>query len=188
MNLAAFSNNRMGVASAMIEHAFKKIPALAFRLQGTYKKGGNYRIPGYWVANTGVDEQNYSATMAYRKATLWYEAFYSHFDTDLGLYKGSHTGNRNDLLNAINSDVPLVPAEFTYDIERPRQHVQHDLGKAQLYADTRIGMWNLTYAYQHNFRQEYDVVRIDKGNAQLNLTLNTQSLNLNLDHKPIGKV
>ncbi len=188
LNLAAFSNNRMGVGSGMIQHAFKKVPGLAFRLQGTFKQGGNYRIPGYWVANTGVKETNYSATLGYRRAHYGGELFFSSFDTDLGLYRGSHTGNQKDLLNAINSDVPLIPAEFTYDIARPRQHVEHKLAKARLYADTRVGMFNLVYAYQKNYRQEYDVVRVDKGNAQLNLTLNTQTLNLNLDHKKIGKL
>jgi iron complex outermembrane recepter protein len=188
LNLAGFSNNRMGVGSAMVQHAFRKVPGLAFRVQGTYKKGGNYRIPGYWVANTGVKEMNFSSAVGYRSAHYGAELFFSFFNTDLGLYKGSHTGNQNDLENAINSPVPLVPAGFTYDIERPRQHVQHTLGKAKLYADTRIGMWNLIYAYQRNYRQEYDVVRVDRGNAQLNLSLNTHTVNLNLDHRKIGKM
>jgi iron complex outermembrane receptor protein len=188
INLAGFSNNRMGVGSAMLEHAFKKIPGLAFRLQGTYKKGGNYRVPGHWVANTGLEETNFSAAVAYRRLHYGAELFFSHFDTELGLYKGSHTGNAQDLLNAINSPVPLVPAEFTYSIERPRQHVEHSLAKARLYADTRAGVFNLVYGYQRNYRQEYDVVRIERGNAQLNLTLNTQTLNLNFDHKKIRKI
>jgi len=185
LNLAGFSNNRMGVVSGMVEHGFKAVPGLSFRVQGTYKIGGNYRIPGYWVANTGVEETNYSAAVAYRKLHYGAEVFYSHFNTDLGIYRGSHTGNQADLDNAINSPYPLVPASFTYDLERPRQHVEHDLVKTKLYADTRAGMWNLTYGYQHNFRQEYDVLRKENGKAQLNLTLNTQTLNLNLDHKPV---
>lgn len=189
LNLAGFSNNRMGVASAMVQHSFSKAPALGIRLQGTLKQGGNYQTPGgYWIANTGVREQNYSATIAYRKAHHGAELFYSHFNTHLGIYRGSHTGSKEDLDRAINSPVPLVPATFSYDIARPRQHVTHDLGKAKVYADTRIGMFNLVYAYQHNYRQEYDVVRTDDGKAQLNLTLNTQTLNLNLDHKPLGNV
>ncbi|HYD20737.1 MAG TPA: TonB-dependent receptor [Flavipsychrobacter sp.] len=188
INLAGFSNNRMGVSSAMVEHAFRKVPGLAFRVQGTYKKGGNYRIPGYWVANTGVTETNFSGALGYRSAHYGTELFFSFFNTDLGLYRGSHTGNQNDLMNAINSPVPLIPAEFTYDIERPRQHVEHTLGKARVYADTRLGMWNLIYAFQRNYRQEYDVVRIDKGNAQLNLSLNTHTANLNLDHKKTGGI
>ena len=188
VNLAGFSNNRMGAASGSVEHAFKKLPALSFRLQGTYKQGGNYRIPGYWVANTGTLETNYSAALGYRKLHYGAEIFYSHFNTDIGIYRGSHTGSRADLENAINSSVPLVQAGFTYDIARPRQHVVHDMVKARLYADGKIGFWSLIYGYQHNFRQEYDVLRKENGKAQLNLTLNTQTLNLNLDHKPVKGV
>jgi iron complex outermembrane receptor protein len=189
VNFAGFSNNRMGVLSAMLEHNFKKIPELSFRVQGTFKKGGNYQVPGgYWVSNTGVVERNYSATVAYSKAHYGAELFYSHFNTDLGIYTGSHTGSEEDLKNAINSPIPLVPADFTYDIQRPRQHVTHDLLKLKAHADNRLGVWSLVYAYQHNFRQEYDIMRVDNGLAQLNLTLNTQSLNLNLDHKPIGRI
>jgi iron complex outermembrane receptor protein len=86
----------------------------------------------------------------------------------------------------VNSAVPLVPAAFTYNIDRPMQHVVHDLVKARAYIDSRVGMWSMVYAYQNNFRQEYDVLRKDNGKAQLNLTLATQTLNLNLDHKPIA--
>jgi iron complex outermembrane receptor protein len=181
LNTAAFSNNRMGALNGMAGYRFKNIP-LSFRLQGTLKKSGNYRIPGYWVANTGVEEVNYSAAAAYRRAHTGAEVFYSHFNTVLGIYRGSHTGSRQDLLNAIASPKPTVPADFTYAIDRPYQHVMHDMVKAKLYADTRIGMWNLLYAYQHNYRQEYDVQRVKTDRAQLNLTLNTQTFNLNLDH------
>ncbi len=185
LNLAGFSNNRMGVGSLMLERAFKKIPALSFRVQGSYKKGGNYRVPAYWVANTGVEERDYSAALGYRKLHYGAEIFYSRFSTDLGIYKGSHTGNQNDLVNAINSPFPLVPANFTYELGRPRQHVVHNLVKLKAYADSRVGTWNLVYGYQHNFRQEYDIVRKENGRAQLNLTLQTHSLNLDLNHKKV---
>jgi len=188
VNFAGFSNNRMGVASATVEHGFKYIKGLGIRLQGTFKQGGNYRIPGYWVANTGTKEQNYSATIAYKKAHFGAELFYSHFNTELGIYRGSHTGNQADLLAAINSDTPLVSTGFSYAIDRPMQHVAHDLAKLKLNVDTKAGALSLVYAYQHNFRQEYDIIRGTSDKAQLNLTLNTQSLNLNFDHKAIGGI
>ncbi len=188
LNTAAFSNNRMGVVSGMAGHNFTKIKPLSFRLQGTYKKGGNYRVPGAWVANTGVQETNYSATLGWKEHHYGVELFYSHFDTDLGIYRGAHTGNQDDLNAAIASDKPLVPATFTYDLERPRQHVEHDLYKAKLYADSRLGMWHATYAFQKNYRQEYDVLRKENNKAQMNLTLNTQTLNLNLEHRSLWKL
>lgn len=186
LNFAAFSNNRLGVASGQIEHRFVKNSSLSFRLQGTFKQGGNYKIPGgYWVANTGVKEQNFAATLAYQKAHRGVELFFSRFDNTLGIYRGSHTGNQQDLNNAIKSDKPLIPASFTYKIDRPRQVVSHNLLKLKGYLDNKWGLWTMVYAFQNNFRQEYDVMRIDNGKPQLNLTLNTHSINFNLDHKRI---
>ena len=184
LNLAAFSNNRMGVAAGMIEHRFQKMPSLAFRLQGSVKQGGNYQIPGgIWVGNTGVRENNFSGTLVYTKAHSGAEVFFSRFNNTLGIYRGSHTGSQQDLNNAINSSKPLVAAGFTFAIDRPRQVVSHHLLKVKTYLDNKWGLWNAVYAYQNNYRQEYDVLRVDNGKAQLNLRLNTHSLNLNLQHK-----
>jgi iron complex outermembrane receptor protein len=187
LNLAAFSNNRMGVASIMAEHRFTRHPEFSFRLQTSAKQGGNYSIPGnIRVANSGIRERNFSATFNYRGVHSGAEFFFSHFGNTVGVYSGSHTGSRQDLERAIKSPVPLVPATFTYDIGRPRQQVNHELAKVKAYLENKWGVWNLVYAFQHNFRQEYDVMRVDNGKPQLNLTLNTQSINLNLDHKKTG--
>lgn len=186
LDLSGHSNNRMGVGSLTLQHAFRKMPALSVRVQGSYKKGGTYRIPGYRVANTGVREDNFSGTVAYRKLHSGAEVYYSRFHTVLGLYTGSHTGSRKDLLNAVNSPVPLVQSGFTYDLKRPMQHVAHNLVKVKGYADSRIGTWNVIYGYQHNFRREYDIMRVENGKAQLNLTLQTHTLNVNLDHKKLS--
>lgn len=187
LKLAAFSNNRMGSASGMVEHRFRKHPEFSFRLQGTLKQGGNYRLPGgYFAANTGIREADYSTTLNYRGIHAGAELFFSRFSNVLGIYSGSHTGSRQDLENAINSPVPLVPASFDYAIGRPRQAVVHELLKAKAYRDTRSGLWTVTYAYQRNFRQEYDVTRLQTDKAQLNLSLNTHSLNIHLDQRKLG--
>ena len=188
VDAAMFSNNRMGVLSGMVEHRFEKMPSLAFRLQGTLKQGGNYQLPGgYWAANTGVREQNAVATINYHTAHAGMELYYSRFANTLGIYRGSHTGNQQDLENAINSDTPLVHADFSYKIDRPRQEVVHNLLKYKYHLDKGWGLWSFVYAFQNNYRQEYDVMRVDNGKAQLNLSLNTHTFNINLDHKKIGK-
>lgn len=185
LNLGAFSNNKMGVISGTIEHRFAKIPAISFRLQASGKQGGNYRIPGYWVANTGIQERNFSGTIAYQKPHSGAEVFFSRFDNTIGIYSGSHTGSEQDLKNAVNSDKPLIASGFTYKIERPRQEVSHQLLRIKGNLDNRLGVWTMLYAFQNNFRQEYDVLRVENGKPQLNLTLNTHSINFNLDHKRI---
>lgn len=188
LSMAGFSNNRMGVLSGVVNHNFKRLSPLSFRLQGTFKQGGNYKTPDRWVANTGIKEHNYSAAIGWRKLHYGAEVFYSHFNTDLGIYRGAHTGNEADKLAAIESDTPLVPADFSYEINRPKQHVEHDLVKTKIYIDSKLGMWHATHAYQHNFRQEYDVLRTQSEEAQLNLTLNTQTLNINLEHRELWKL
>lgn len=189
LNLAAFSNNKMGVVSGSVEHRLVAHPEYAFRVQGTLKQGGNYQLPGgIYVANTGMKEANFSSTFTYKGIHKGVDVFYSRFANTVGIYTGSHTGSMQDLQNAINSPKPLVEADFSYKINRPKQVVSHDLIKIKSYLDNHWGVWNLTYAFQHNYRREYDIVRKDDGNAQLNLRLNTQSLNLNLDHKKTGNI
>jgi iron complex outermembrane receptor protein len=90
------------------------------------------------------------------------------------------------LYHAIQSPIPLINANFSYDIQRPKQVVTHDLLKIKGYLENNWGVWNLTYAFQHNFRQEYDIMRVDNGKAQLNLTLNTQNIGINFNHKKLG--
>ncbi len=182
---AFFSNNRMGAGALQLEHRFKAHPAWAFRVQGSAKRGGNYLLPsGKWAANTGISEGSFAGILGRRGAHSNTEISYSRFQTELGLYTGSHTGTKADLEAAIRSPDPLVPADFTYSLERPRQNVVHQVGRLRHFADTRIGGLTLLYAWQQNYRQEYDIVRVDRGNAQLNLTLQTQTFSANLDLKP----
>lgn len=158
LNLAGFSNNRMGVASAQIENKLKKLP-LAWRLQATAKRGGNTRIPGYWLQNTGLSELNYSATVGWKQENWGAEFFFSAFNTKLGLYPGAHVETVDNLMDAIKSPVPLpaFQSDFSYSIARPRQEVQHYTGKLSAFykwnAKTKL---SLALSHQENLRDEYD--------------------------------
>ena len=101
INLAAFSNNRQGVISAMVESGFDKNETTAWRVQGTLKRGGNARTPEYWLKNSGVEEMNMSAAAGWRKNNKGAEIFYSIFNTNIGIFSGSDIGNLTDLENAI---------------------------------------------------------------------------------------
>lgn len=179
-NIAAMSNNRKGVANLYLEHRFSKLPALAFSVQGSVQQAGNYRLPDKeYVANTGMRERNLSLAVQYKKVHSGTELYYSYFHNQLGLYRGSHTGSRQDLYNAINSPVPLFPSGFTYTIDRPKQEVTHQLFKFKTYREGRLGLLQAIYAFQNNYREEYDIVRNSANkDAQLHLRLQTHSLNL----------
>ena len=186
LNTGIFSNNRQGVVSAMIESSGKRLKSLAWRLQGTAKRGGNAHTPGYWLANSGVEELNMSATIGLQKEQKGLELFYSIFSTQLGIFTGSHIGNITDLTYAINASEPpdyIKNVGFTYKIERPYQSVRHQLVKLKAFNQTgKFSKLSLVGSFQENLRQEYDIVRTPRSNPQLELTLYTSALEIIWDH------
>lgn len=191
INLAGFSNNRAGVVSGIVEHGFSHIPGLAVRLQGTLRKGGNSRTPDYWLKNTGFQEKNFSAAAAYQRTHWGLETFYSQFNTELGIFAGSHIGNVTDLITAINSNQPAVTSDFSYSIERPKQVVSHELWKNKAYYNFGRNRWVVEYARQYNKRQEYDSHKAYNPNlpdqAQLQFELTTHNIQSYVEHT-IGKL
>lgn len=188
LNIAAFSNNRMGNISAVVEGNPAKKPAFSWRLQGTLKKGGNASTPRYRLGNSGVQEYNFSATAGWRKNKWGTELFYSQFNTKLGIFSGSHIGNVTDLIAAINSTEPpdyIRNAGFTYAIDRPYQAVQHHLLKSKTYINTgTFGRLNLVNSFQYNNRLEYDKKRFQSSEdvPQLDLSIATATTDLVWDH------
>jgi iron complex outermembrane receptor protein len=154
---AFFSNNLEHNISAMLEGNHKKLPALSWRVQGTYRRGGNSKTPGYWLKNTGLQEGDFSAALAWKKERYGLELFYSRFYSTIGIYYGSHIGNAEDLNNIIAGLKPPPEASFTYTIANPRQEIVHDLLKVRAYIATgKSGELGITFARQFNLRREYD--------------------------------
>lgn len=180
------SNGWMGGSAAVLQGRFEKLRPLAFRLQAAGKRAGNSHTPDYILANTGMKELNYSATLAWTEERFGAEAYYSHFRNDLAIFAGSHIGNLTDLQTAIASDTPLVSAPFTYEIGRPFQHVVHDLLKAKVWLETgHAGILSLIASQQHNLRQEFDNRRNvnDPDAAQLHYEISTTAAELLWKHE-----
>ncbi len=190
LHLLGSTNNRQLATSAMLEGNFEKVPPLSWRLQGTLRKAGNARTPDYYLENTGLEEQNFSAALGYRKEKYGVELFFSQFNTKLGILKESHIGNVTDLLYAIERGRPSNAdnAAFTYDIGRPYQDVQHNLLKAKGYWELgEAGKLEFVYGWQRNVREEYDVRRRSSSLPSLQLTLNTHTTEVVFQHKPLGR-
>ena len=167
-NLVGMTNGRLGAVSAFVQGAIPADTArgggrglgllhgLSYRVQGTLRRGGNTRAANYYLANTGLQERNYSLALGYRRGVVNTELFFSRFDTKIGIFAGSETGSVNDLLAAIARDRPLTPDQFTYDINRPYQAVVHQLFKAKttvaLPGENRV---EATFARQTDARSEY---------------------------------
>jgi len=159
VNLAGLSNGRTGVASAILQGYFDKLKFFSWRVQGTYKRGGSIRTPDYYLANTGMEEKNFSYALGYHRKKWGVEMYYSQFNTQIGIFTGSHIGNLTDLQNAYAMKKPTDSlAAFTYDIGRPYQDITHELVKGKLHYHFAPN-WRFTtqYAWQYNMRKEYDL-------------------------------
>ena len=183
LSAAVASNNRMGAFSGMLEGGLKGRQSLAWRIQGTLKRGGDYHSPDYQLSNTGTREYNASAAIGWKKGSTEASLFMSSFNTSLGILRSAHSGNLNDLQSSIENKKPWYIRDFTYDIENPRQKVGHHLVKAVLESKLEnIGNLKVVYGGQFNDREEYDIRRDKQNIPALSLDLFTYSVDVTLDH------
>lgn len=159
LNIVGSSNGQQGTASGMIEGGLTKLNGFGWRLQGTLKGAGNVSTPNYYLDNTGVQEQNFSATIAYRTPRQSTEVFYSKFNTNLGIFSGSHIGNLTDLLAVIKNEATPIQSDFRYQIQKPNQQIAHSLLKLKSTKKWTNSSLNLTVGYQYDQRAEYDLHR-----------------------------
>ncbi len=169
----------------------KSIPySFGYRVQGTYKRGGDISTPNYRLANTGISEINYSLSSNYKRKNFTSEVFFSQFNTKIAVFSGSHIGNVSDLVEAIKRGNPLpvyTPEKFTYAIDRPFQDVQHNLLKLKNTLKNRYGVLSLTLGRQYDFRKEVDILRGDRNLTQI-FKLTTYSGEMIFEHKPFLKL
>jgi len=185
INLMAGTNNRMGVASGIIQGAFnKKLSGFRWRVQGTYRRAGNARTPHYFMENTGFSEGNFSATLGYVRKNYGAELYYSEFNTKLGIFSGTHAESIIDITAAIERPRPLTPSYFSYAIARPYQQVVHDLFKASAYYVFNNSRVDIIFARQQNVRSEYDYIPLTGNlNPELHLRLTTHTVDVVYKHK-----
>lgn len=133
-----------------------------WKFNGTFKKGGDRSTPNYLLRNTGYD--NTALTLQLEKELHGrhnLSGLLSVYTTRLGVLRGSHIGNTTDLEQALERDVPFFTRDsFTYNIEAPKQDVDHFLSKIkyQHYLSDSESI-SLTAAGQINIRKEFDVRR-----------------------------
>jgi len=178
LNLA--SNGRGGNITSSLTKSYKS--GLYIKGQGSFKRLGDLEAPDYILSNTGIKESGVSLSIGKRDFIQGWEGYYSYFNSEIGILRASHIGNIDDLITAINSDVPSVVNDFTYDISQPYQEVSHHLGKLNYYRRFEgFGKWTLQYDFQKNRRFEYDIrVGDDADKASLDLDLTTHSVLTNI--------
>ncbi|WP_426430541.1 TonB-dependent receptor [Winogradskyella sp. HB-48] len=161
-------------------------------VQGTLKQNGDFKAPDYYLTNTGLKSNSFTINGGRKNFESGFEVFYSYINNEIGILRSSHIGSINDLINAINSQQPLITDDFSYAINAPKQDVTHHLAKASYYKRFQnFGKLNLQYDYQNNQRFEFDIrVGDDRNKAALDLKLQTHTFtaDLNLDAKSNQKI
>lgn len=125
----------------------------------TARKQGDLHAPDYQLTNTGSNEIGYHAQGVWHRPTFDLTFYFSRFEQELGILRGSVVGNIQDLSVAMSQEPPEGTRPFSYRINTPRQETIHDLYKIKgsiFLSDHEI---NLQYALQRNQRKEFDIRR-----------------------------
>ena len=190
--LNSFTNNRQFAGSVMIEHGTVDLPVvgtIGARVRVSGRKSGDAATADYNLTNTGFTELNVGAAVGAERPWGDIELDYSRFDTDIGLYKGAHVGNFEDLLRAMEEGP--VPTEFGYDIDNPRQEVTHDAFRLHGHIHTHeVGHIEGSYGFQLNRRREYDNhgPLANRAEPAFGLDLYTHTLETRFEHEGFAGV
>jgi len=188
-SLMTMSNNGRGASlTAQLTKSYQN--GWYAKIQGTLKRYGDFKAPNYILSNTGFFERNLSLGIGLNRFNYGFEAYYSLFKNDIGILRASHLGGAQDQVLAIESNVPLIINDFTYDIDEPKQNVTHHLAKIKGFKRfDNLGELEIQYDFQRNNRLEFDIRRgDDKNKASLDLQLDTHTLLLDLDVEAINKI
>ncbi|WP_235298905.1 TonB-dependent receptor [Portibacter marinus] len=153
------SNGRGHSTNLQLQKASKIVD---WKVTGTFKRSGDKKSPDYFLTNTGMREANFAVQLEKSfSEVLSSNLYFSSFNAKIGVLRGSHIGNLTDLQAAFNRDIPFFTEnEFSYDIDAPKQDVNHQLLKSTtkyFFSDNR---WiTIDAAFQYNSRKEFDVRR-----------------------------
>jgi len=183
-HLLGSTNGRSGTVSGTLEGGSKKWKGWGWRVQGTGKRSGDFHAADYSLTNTGFKEANFSLATGYHKQNKGLDFFYSHFNTTIGILRGSAVSNTTDLALAMEREPPQYTTSFSYQIQQPRQEVSHDLLKINGHITKGKNTYHFLYGFQYNKRKEFDLRRGTlKDVAALGYKLFTQTLDLEIDRK-----
>jgi iron complex outermembrane receptor protein len=177
-------NGRGGGVNGLLQGGSGHLRGLGWRVQGSMRRLGDSEAPDYVLSNTGLREAGISASLGLQRQWGAASVYYSWFHRELGILRASHIGNLTDLQNAIEQGEPWYQAPFTYSIAAPRQTVAHHLLKTEaMFRLSERDQLVLTYGYQADDRQEFDVRRGGRSDVpSIDLFLTTHTGDAVLKH------
>jgi len=182
-------NGKRGTFAMRLDgnHAF--LPGLSWRVDGNYSRGAGLMTPNYPLDNTGIEEWNIGAMVAYEGDCWNAKLSYRRNDRRNGVCLCVRNETTADFDAQLLRDTPLNSELYKadYEISRPFQDVVHDLVIARAGVEFEgLGELEATYAFQLNDRREYDIVRTETSFAQYNFTLRSHTLDVSFRHAPIS--
>ncbi|MDN5205643.1 TonB-dependent receptor [Fulvivirgaceae bacterium BMA10] len=153
---------------------------------GTYQ--GDLKSPDYYLTNTGTREYSFALGTKYHKKDLDVNFYFSRFNQELGILRGSVTGNLNDLAFALTNEPPEGTQSFSYDINNPHQEAVHQLFKIDGHYNLHSSSIDFQYGFQINQRREFDIRRgTNNSLPAINLELFSHSVDLDWNHPKLGQ-
>ncbi|MET3536490.1 TonB-dependent receptor [Chryseobacterium limigenitum] len=153
----------------------------AVKSGGSIKKLGDQSAPDYNLKNTGMDFSSFNFTVQNNSYEKGISFDYYLTNQNIGILRDSHVATSGDYDRAMNANPPIYSGKFSYDIDNPRQLIEHHIAKVSAFKRfENIGKLSATYSYQYNHRQEYDIRRGELSDTpSLDLELMTHQFNLN---------
>ena len=151
------------------------------KTNGGYKKLGDQKTPDYLLMNTGLNFNSFNFSVQNIDFKKGIAFDYSLTNQTIGIFRGSHTGNLEDFYNAMNTPEPIYQRPFSYDIDNPKQEIQHHIAKISAFNRFKnFGKLSASYSFQFNHRKEFDLRRGELNAVpSLDLELVTNQLNIN---------
>jgi len=153
----------------------------AVKTRGSIKKLGDQSAPDYNLKNTGMDFSSFNFTVQNNSYEKGISFDYYLTNQNIGILRDSHVSSSGDYDRAMTASPPIYSGKFSYDIDNPRQVIEHHIAKVSAFKRfENIGKLSATYSYQYNHRQEYDIRRGELNDTpSLDLELMTHQFNLN---------
>lgn len=179
VNLSGISNGKgLGVDINLVK-IWKN--GWAVKAGGNIRKTGDQRAPDYNLKNTGSDFSSFNFTLQKNSFKSGFSFDYYLTDQNLGILRDSHVSSLRDYEQAMLAVIPLYSGNFSYDINNPRQLIEHHIAKISAFKRfENLGKISMIYSFQYNHRQEFDLRRGDLDEIpSMDLALMTHQLNIN---------
>lgn len=165
------SNGSSGKIGGELSSNLGLIPWIGMKTFGSISRGGDVHSPMYNINNTGYQNYDYGWMLDAKHRKFSSTLFYSLVSQELGVFSGSHIENVTDFERAIKAAQPddIHTGSFDYQIEGPKQAVQHELLSYQL---KFLDKYELQVSRQFNQREEFEghIGEVPEVDLQLNLT------------------